>query len=354
MRDYLYNLATDKYRGILVFPLKSVLWVLSWIYGLALRILIWWRCRRPRQLGCKTISVGNITVGGTGKTSLVEFICRYLIDNGRKVAVLTRGYKKPRLASRKPRSAYETMGDEPYLLQKNLKNIVVIVDANRLQGARQARDYYGVDTVVLDDGFQQWGIKKDLDIVAIDATDPFGNRNMLPRGILREPLVALKRADIFVLTKTNLNPDCQDIRDYLAGINPGALVAEAAHQPIGCYELNREKEFLDLAILKGKPLALFSGIADPDSFENLILSLGGEPALVFRFGDHHHYTRRDTERIINASRSKGIGTVVTTEKDAVKLRQLYGEKPEARILVLRIALEITRNEEKFLARLLGL
>jgi len=355
MRDYFFNLATDKYRGIFAGAVKAVLRVLSLFYGLVVRVLILIYSRQPRRLNCKVISIGNITVGGTGKTTLVEYVCRCLKDNGRKVAILTRGYKKPRLANRQPRSTCEMMGDEPYLLEKRLKDVPVIVDADRVRAAKQAADYYGADTVVLDDGFQQWRIKKDLDIVTIDVTDPFGNRNMLPRGILREPLSSLRRADALVLTKTNLNPDYQDIKDYLLRINPAALVVEAEHQPLGCYELGDGKELLSPEILKGKALALFSGIADPDSFENLILSLGAETGLTLRFPDHHYYSRQDIDRIISASRAKGLQTIVTTEKDAVKLQQLdTDDNKDIKILVLRIALKITHNEERFLDRLLGL
>ncbi|MFA5114547.1 MAG: tetraacyldisaccharide 4'-kinase [Candidatus Omnitrophota bacterium] len=354
MRNYLYRLATDSSGGIIAGFMKALLWVLSWFYGLVVRVLIFMRSRRPKKAGCLVVSVGNITVGGTGKTSLVEFICRYLKDNGRKPAVLTRGYKKPRLAGRRPQCAYETMGDEPYMLQRNLKDVLVIVDADRLRGARQAHDYYGVDTVVLDDGFQQWGIKKDLDIVAIDATDPFGNRNMLPRGILREPLSSLRRADILVLTKTNLNPDNQDIKDFLSGINPRAFIAESIHQPLGCYLLGRENDMLGADFLKGKTLALFSGIADPDSFENLVLSLGAQVGLAFTFDDHHRYTKSDIDGIMAASRQKGISTIVTTEKDAVRLRQVCAGPGNTQILVLRIGLKITHNEKGLLDRLLGI
>lgn len=354
MRNYLYSLATDTSDGIVAAFMKALLLVLSWPYGLAVRVLILMRSSRPKKAGCPVISVGNITVGGTGKTSLVEFICRYLKNNGHKPAVVTRGYKKPRLAGRLPQSAYETMGDEPYMLQRNLRDVLVIVDADRLRGARQAHDYYGVDTIVLDDGFQQWGIKKDLDIVAIDATDPFGNRNMLPRGILREPLSSLKRADILVLTKTNLNPDNQDIKDFLSRINPGALIVEGAHQPLGCYFLGREKEMLTTDFLKGKTLTLFSGIADPDSFESLVLSLGGQVGLVFTFDDHHRYTKDDIEGVVTASRKKGISVIVTTEKDSVRLRSACPAAGNIAILVLRIELKITHNEKRLLDRLLGI
>jgi tetraacyldisaccharide 4'-kinase len=157
-----------------------------------------------------------------------------------------------------------------------------------------------------------------------------------------------------VLTKTNLNPDYQDIKDYLIQINPSALLVEAAHQPLGYYELGREKDLLGAETLKGKTLALFSGIADPDSFENLILSLGAEVGLVLRFPDHHHYARQDIDRIIRASRQKGVDAIITTEKDAVKLRQLFAVGSAITIFVLRITLKITQNEKGFSDRLLGL
>lgn len=354
MRNYLYNLATNKERGFIASTFKVFLFTISFIYGLVVRILIFLYRLKPYRLNCKVISVGNITLGGTGKTSLVEFIATYLKQQGNNVAILSRGYKKKIKSYELKVTSYEMMGDEPYMLKMTLKDIPVLVDSYRIRTANLAIRDYNVDTVILDDGFQQWKIKKDLEIVTIDATDPFGNQHMIPRGILREPLSSLRRADVFVLTKTNLNPDTQDIKDFLSSINSLALIVESIHKPLGFYKIGKSNELLKTDILEGKTVTLVSGIGDPDSFENLIISLGIDIGLSFRYPDHHHYLQKDLENIVRESQNKNISTIVTTEKDAVRLSSMSYDHCPLLILALRIELKITRDEQGFYNRLLRL
>ncbi|MCU0651550.1 MAG: tetraacyldisaccharide 4'-kinase [Candidatus Omnitrophica bacterium] len=351
MREFLYNLATDKSQGFLAEAAKMGLFFLSLIYGLIVRVLAVFYGLKPYSAGCKVISVGNITLGGTGKTVLVEHIARFLKGQGRAIAILSRGYKRNLKTYDLKLTAFENMGDEPCMLQSKLTGIPIIVDADRMQGAKKAVRDYAVDTVILDDGFQQWKIKKDLDIVTIDATDPFGNQQVLPRGILREPLSSLKRAGIFVLTKTNLNPNIEDIVEFLQEINPQALIVESAHQPRCIFKLGNREEVFDLSLLKGKTIALFCGIGDPDSFENLSLGLGARIGLSKQFSDHHNYSRQDLENIIRQAEEEGIDTIVTTEKDAVRLNGQGFEGLKIQILVLHIELKITKNEEGLYTRL---
>ncbi|MFH0790281.1 MAG: tetraacyldisaccharide 4'-kinase [Candidatus Omnitrophota bacterium] len=421
MKKLVYNLAMDtsagrktcrgedKFKGFIPGVLKIILFFLSLIYGVVIRILMFVCYWRQWRIGCRVISVGNITVGGTGKTPLVEYIARYLKEQGHKTAVISRGYN-PGICNRKrhstpnkdasssEKSAYilqsmlalfsvksasffvvsvlrfyckirdkrksanpvtripspETMGDEPYMLEQSLKNVPVIVDTNRMRGINSALDEYGVDTVILDDGFQQWKIKKDLEIVAIDVSNPFGNRKMLPRGILRQPLSSLSKADVFVLTKVNINPDFDALKDFLGQINPKAIIVEAIHKPVGIYRLDMKNDPLDMAKLKGEKAALFSGIADPVSFEKIVMSLGIEVDLTFCFTDHYVYLDKDIEDIIRQSKDKGIDMIITTEKDAVKLSRIPYPVSRIPILVLRIELEITDNEERLHERLLKL
>jgi len=354
MLNDIYKLATDSYQGPFAGMLKSCLYFLSLIYKLVVEALIFIYRLKPYRLNCKVISVGNITLGGTGKTSLVALIAKYLKQKGHKVAVLSRGYKRKVTSYKLQVTSYKTMGDEPYMLKMNLGDVPVVVDTDRIQAAKLAIRDYGVDTVILDDGLQQWRIKKDLEIVTIDATCPFGNRKLIPRGILREPLSSLKRADVFILTKTNLNPDNQDIKDLLSSINPQSLIVESTHSPLGFYRLREKDEFLRLEALKGEAVTLISGIADPDSFENLIASLGINIGLAFRFPDHHNYSKEELDRVIKNSKDKNIGTIITTEKDAARIRSLQLTAYSLQLLYLRIELKMTKDEQGFYNRLLRL
>jgi tetraacyldisaccharide 4'-kinase len=353
LKELLYNLATDKSQGALARALKFFLWLLSLGYGLVVRLLVLFYQLKPVKLGCKVISVGNITLGGTGKTVLVEAIARYLKLKGHKVAILSRGYGRvPSTQSTQSKFRCEALGDEPLMLEQNLKDIPVLVDADRIRAAKRAIRDYKVDTVILDDGFQQWRIKKDLDIVAIDAASGFGNRNMLPRGILREPLSSLKRADVFILTNTDLNPDTRKVKDYLRRINPAALICESIHHPTALYRINKKDELLNLSLLRGKTVALVCAIGNPDSFQNTIAQCGINISLSFRFPDHHRYSHQELENITQEAKKKNIPTLITTEKDAVKLADLATQPLGIDILVLRIAIKLKDHEQEFHNRLL--
>ena len=354
MLSYIYNLATDRHKGLAAGVVKSFLYCLSFIYALVVRVLIFIYHIKPYRLNCQVISVGNITLGGTGKTALVALIAQYLKEQGHKVAILSRGYKK-RAARRTPHAArYETMGDEPYMLKMNLEDVPVLVDTDRIRAAKLAIRDYGADTVILDDGLQQWRIKKDLEIVTIDAACPLGNRKLIPRGILREPLSSLKRADMFIFTKTNLSPAGQQIKDFLRRINPKALSIESIHNPLGFCRLDKPGELSDVNILTGKTVTLFSGIGDPDSFEGIIRSLWIKIGLSFRFRDHHNYTQGDLGNIIRKSKDRNIDILVTTEKDATRLYQLPVTSYQLPVLFLRIELKIIKDEQEFYNRLLRL
>jgi tetraacyldisaccharide 4'-kinase len=372
LREYLYKLATDKEKGPIAAIIKALLFVLSLFYGLSLSVIIFLRRRRLYSLGCKVISVGNITLGGTGKTVLVEYIARHLKEKGHKVAILTRGYKrkdtriqgqsatKSSLPEGDQAASYEEVGDEAYMLAKKLNDIPVLVDADRIRAAKKAIQDYSADTLILDDGFQQWHIRKDLDIVTLDAQKPFGNKKIIPRGILREPLAGLKRADIFMLTKTNLHPDPRALKAFLESLNPCARIFESGHKPTGFIDLKHPQESIDAETLRGKSAVLFCGIGDPDSFAALLSSLGLNIAAFLKFADHHDYTRQDIDNIIKTAKEKSIDTIVTTEKDAVRITAA-GLLPAADsmmpqglgFLVLRIQMEI-KDEQEFHNRLLGM
>ena len=355
MEKYLYDLATDKEGGLFAGLLKIVLLVLSWLYGAVIRILIFVYRINPRRLNCKVISIGNITVGGTGKTPMVELAAKYLKSQAHRVAILSRGYKRKLATYDLPAKSYELIGDEPYMLKEKLGDMPLLVDTDRIRSAAVAMRDYGVDTVVLDDGFQQWKIKKDLEIVTINAVNPFGNRHMLPRGILREPLVSLKRADIFILAKTDLAGDTQPLKEYLRRINSKALILETAYRPLGfCHITDPRGELIKPQDLKGESAAILCGIADPGSFKALIENLGLKVDLFFKFADHHCYTKEELVGIIQASNKRNIRTIITTEKDMVRLPPMDYESVPINFLALAIAIDIKDNEEGFYNRLLEL
>ncbi len=346
-REYLYNLVTGKTKGPGAAFLRGILFILSLIYGFIVILLAGFYKIRRRRLPAKVVSVGNITLGGTGKTTLVQYLSVKLSAAGNKVAVLTRGYKRNAQLE-----GTRGMGDEPLMLAEKLPQIPVIVNKDRLKAARQAVRDYACDTLILDDGMQQWKLDKDLEIVTIDAANPFGNLRLLPAGFLREPLSALKRADIFVITQTSCVRDPGALADKLTRINPRALIVESNHAPKGLSPLEAPDKELGLPALKGKTAAVFSGIGNPEGFEKCLRGLGIKYMKIYRFPDHHAYTQNDILEILQAARKDKLEMVITTQKDAVKLRKT-GIK-DSGILVLEIKLEITKNEAEFDRRLLRL
>ena len=293
---------------------------------------------RIKKVNARVISVGNITWGGTGKTPLVICLAKRLAAEGRRVAVLTRGYGK----------------DEQELLKKSLPNIPVIVGRDRVRAARKTIKQDKVEFIVLDDGFQHIRLHRDLDVVNINATQPFGPGGLIPMGTLREPLENLSRADIFILTKANIGAkNIHWIRQRLAMIKPNAVIFEARHRPVRISDWRRNL-FSPLDTLKGKKVAVISAIGDPHSFEKTVENQGAEIAFAARFGDHHAYS--STELVNFAARCKALSLrdVVTTEKDFQNIRPLIeGRRPrqlqDVNFLVLEIEFELD-DEEDFVRR----
>lgn len=354
LADYLKDLATDRRGGVFASVLKGVLWLLSLLYGAVIVVLSGIRSRNRAVLPVKIISVGNITWGGTGKTPLVRLIARMLKDDGRRTAVLTRGYGRSKRGNNTTSAPDASgMGDEPYMLWRKLQGVPVIVNGNRRAAAVEAQRVYGADTLLLDDGFQQWGLKKDLDIAVVDAACPFGNGCMIPRGILREPLSALRRAGIFVLTNTEAAADLHALKARLASLNPHAHIVAARHVPAGCSFLSDPSKQCTAEYLRARPVALVSAIGNPGSFRRTVDALQARVAAAFVFPDHHRYSPADMDMIRRECREQGIRVLVTTEKDAVKLAALAPWLAEFNCVVLDITLEIFENEEQFCRRLRG-
>ncbi len=344
---YLFNLVDGKIKGPLGGFLRGVLYFLSLLYSLVVMGLAFFYRIRPVRLRAKVISVGNITLGGTGKTTLVEYLTARLSLAGNKIAVLSRGYKRN---SARPGAC--GLGDEPAMLTKKFPQVPVIVDKNRIRAAQKAIRDLAIETFILDDGLQQWRIIKDLEIVTIDATNPFGNHRILPAGFLREPLSALKRADIFILTQVQPGQNTDCLTATLKQYNPEALIVESQHQAKGFSRLDQTAGLLSPEFLKHKPVALVSGIGNPEGFQKSIQGLGIKVVRTYRFADHHDYTQADILDILREVEENNLEAVITTHKDAVKIKELG--IAQTSILVLEVELKIIKNEAEFDRRLLKL
>jgi tetraacyldisaccharide 4'-kinase len=261
------------------------------------------------QTTVPVISVGNITVGGTGKTPMVIWLCNFLRTKDINCAILTRGYK----ASAGGRS------DEPAILTKNCPGTVVIINPDRLAGALEAVKKHRAQALIMDDGFQHRRLHRDIDIVTIDATLPFGYNKLLPAGLLREPVSALKRAHAAVLTRCDLvsKDDLTKLTENISRVNPKMTVAQTMHAPV-CARTNDKGE-IPLAKLKAKKVFAFCGIANPDSFLSTIGLLGVKLVGTRTFDDHHDYTTRDISDICREATQSGGNIMLTTEKDYNKV-----------------------------------
>jgi tetraacyldisaccharide 4'-kinase len=312
---------------------------------------------RVSRLDAPVISVGNITTGGTGKTPLVEHIARIAAGKDRRVCILTRGYKRENPKQRVVVSdgwnllaGANEAGDEPRLLAENLKGIAaVICDADRFAAGKWAIDQLGSDFFILDDGFQHLQLARDLNIVTIDATDAWGNGHLLPRGRLRERLDGLARADCIVITRVDQADDLDLIRSEIERLSK--------HRPLftsrmrvrdlrrvfpttGSVEIATKQEVI-------APIAAFAGIGNQRSFTRQLQNEGYEPVSVSVFPDHHRYSQKDVAGIVEKARSAGANSLITTAKDAVKLRDLSFELP---CYVLDI--EISIDEDRYFVEMI--
>ena len=348
---------------------RIVLLLLSGVFRVAIklrRILYDARILRDSTLGVQVIAVGNLTVGGTGKTPVVEKFARELQNQGRTVAILSRGYRsKPPPLTRRlvnklllrddftpPRIVSdgksllldsETAGDEPYMLASNLKDVVVLVDKDRVKSGRYAIEKFGCDTLLLDDGFQYWKLAgRRRDIVLIDCQAPFGNERLLPRGTLREPPSHLARASTIFITKSDGQTEA--LRKRIAKYNPTAGIIECIHQPL-YFEDVFTGEQQGLELLKGRRVASLSGIAQPESFEKSLARLGAELVYAKRFADHHRFTQQEVLNVINRSKKRQAEMILTTQKDAVRFPKI--DRRDLPIYFMRVEIKILTGAKDF-------
>ncbi|MCE0521512.1 MAG: tetraacyldisaccharide 4'-kinase [Methylacidiphilales bacterium] len=369
LEQFAVDVIMERRRGFRAGLFLLFLWILSGLYRLGVRWRLWWfetRLGSVHALGCLVVSVGNLTVGGTGKTPVVELFARELTRRGRKVAVLSRGYKsqpppfpqqlidrfRPLELRRPPRVVSdgrsllldsEMAGDEPFMLASNLKDVLVLVDKDRVKSGLHAIRKYGCDTLVLDDGLQFLHLKERLDIVLVDSESPFANRHLLPRGLLREPPEQLRRANIIFITKCD-GRDLSELRAELRRYNSHAEFVECAHKPLHLEEIFTH-EVVPLSFLRDLRVGMICGIARPESFEDGLRKLGVELIYSRRFADHHRFSESEIARMFERSKARGARAVITTEKDSVRFPRL-GKRPLP-VYFLRVEIQIIRGHDAF-------
>ncbi len=348
---------------------RAILFALSKVFQVAIKVrrfLYDFRIIRDYTIGVQVIAIGNLTVGGTGKTPVVEKFARELQSQGRTVAILSRGYRsKPppltrrlvnRLLFRQERTPprvvsdgksllldSETAGDEPYMLASNLKDVIVLVDKDRVKSGRYAIEKFGCDTLLLDDGFQYWRLAgRRRDIVLIDCQTPFGNERLLPRGTLREPPSHLSRASTIFITKSDGNTAA--LRARIAKHNPTAGIIECIHHPLYFEDVfTGQQHGMDL--IRGRKVASLSGIAQPESFEKSLSSLGAELVYSKRFADHHRFTQQEVLNVVNRSKKRQATAILTTQKDAVRFPKI--DRRDLPIYFMRVEIKIISGAKDF-------
>lgn len=326
---------------------------LSLAYAAAVKIrsaLFRRRILEIKSVGVPVISVGNITTGGTGKTPLVEWIASHLASRGQRVCVLTRGYRRSNPAERVVVSDGEQIaadteqsGDEAMMLARSLAGkAAVVCDADRVAGANWAVENLGPDVLILDDGFQHMRIRRDFDIVAVDATNPWGNGLLLPAGILREPITSLSRADCIVVTRARetIPASLQDrIRQ---ATNAPTFRATTVMRRIRALESTHNGTVEET--LRNQPLAAFCGIGNPKAFFQQLRDERFELRHTQAFRDHHKYSQAEIDRLCREAADAGARALITTAKDAVKLESMRFALP---CYVVEIDVQIERPDEVF-------
>jgi tetraacyldisaccharide 4'-kinase len=338
-------------KGIVRALVFGILFIFSWLYGLIYLIrlsLFRLGIFKQRKLKAKVISVGNITLGGTGKTPLVIYLAKKLSERDENPTILTRGYgRKKKEMVELTEDTYqgfnwEDAGDEPLVMAGRLPGVPILVSKNRRTSGHHAVQKFGNHVLILDDGFQHLKLFRDLDIVVIDATNPFGNGKFLPAGILREPLSSLRRADVFVLTKTDQTSNKDELKKTLREFNPEAIVAESVYRIRSIIDFASGTSVESKGIENKKALA-FSAIGNPSSFENSLKTLKVRLIKHRTFRDHHPYKSKEISDLGREAKELKADFLITTEKDSVRIPLI--KETEIPIYVLKIDLTVTQGEQ---------
>jgi tetraacyldisaccharide 4'-kinase len=321
---------------------------------------------KAKRLDAFVISVGNLTVGGTGKTPVVNYIARYLKREDRSVAILTRGYgrqTKERRVLNDPRAqkptsnqeaqnqsveSYLEFGDEPLMLARAMPDVPIVIDKNRYESGMLAQQELDAEVIVLDDGYQHLALERDLNILLLDATDPFGGFEMVPFGRLREPLYGLKRADVVIITRADKAFDQAQTLAIIKYFCGDKIPVMYFYSTIVSLRLLRSGDIYDASEFVGWNVIALCGIGNPQAFSEDLLQIGMSISAEKFFPDHHPYRQEDLDKIVQAARDTGADAIVTTEKDAMRLAGFhYGDIP-----IYAAQLEIQSDDEVRLKSLL--
>ena len=355
-QTHIKRIIAGQSSGCAVSILRFFLYAAAQIYSIVIRVrnLLYsagWL--KVHSTDAAVISIGNITTGGTGKTPLVVWLCKEIISDSRfqisnsQCAILTRGYK----ATQNSKLKTQNYSDEPAILAESCPGVEVIVNPDRVEGATEAAIKFGAKVLIMDDGFQHRRLARDLDIAAIDATQPFGYGKMLPAGLLREPVTSLKRADAVVITRCDqiAETELSRIEKKLGAINPNMIIARSIHAP--AYVKSADNKESSVEQLKGKKIFAFCGIGNPDAFLNTVKHLGSNLVGSKVYNDHHHYTDGCLADIYEQAEGLEADLILTTQKDRTKIIsdfkfQISNSKSSPPLAYLSIELKFLAGEDK--------
>lgn len=341
--------------------IRFILVILSWVYqsAVVLRMCGYRIGLLPvHTLKVPVISMGNITAGGTGKTPAVVSAAKLFLAEGYKPVILTRGYgrktKNTLVVSdgKELKASLSEAGDEPVSMAQECRNVPIIADSKRFRGGAVAIEKFNPDVILLDDGFQHVSLTRNINIVLIDCLMPWGRGRCLPAGFLREPKSSIKRADMIILTRSNLvsAEQKQKIEQELQALNSFASILESTHAPVKLTRLTRKEE-KDIAWLHNKNVVVVAGIGNMQAFIRTVENAGAEVVKIFSFPDHHQFNHQEISSVISFAREKDF-PVITTGKDAVRISVMKPAWED--FFVLDIAFTITRGYDTWKKTLLGL
>ena len=373
------KLVSGRSTGLAAGSLRCLLRIAAAGYGIAVGVrnfLYSHGWLKAQRVDAAVISIGNITAGGTGKTPLVAWLCKLISSDFRsqisdlrfqssdfksqtpdfrseisniksqisdfKCAILTRGYKAAKGSG--PRT--QDYGDEVAMFAQSCPEARVIVNPDRVAGAAEAVAKFGANVLVMDDGFQHRRLARDLDIVAVDATEPFGYGRLLPAGLLREPPASLKRADAAVITRCDQVPqaDVDALEKKLLSINPSIVVARSIHRPVCIRSAGNQQ--ISIEQLKGRKVFAFCGIGNPDAFLSSIRNLGAKLTGAKVYDDHHHYTQRCLADVCAEAEAAGADIILTTQKDWTKVSGLVQAGKGIPLACLVVEIKFPAGQER--------